>query len=135
MAISTSNNDDGIMSEINITPLVDVMLVLMVAFIITAPMLNNAVRINLPKTEAAAAATPNHDVTLSIDAEQRLYIDKREITKEALPGELALLAKQEDVSVNLQADEDIPYRIVARTMTAIEQSGISKISVLTARSR
>jgi biopolymer transport protein ExbD len=135
MAFSTGGGDDSVLSEINITPLVDVMLVLLVAFIITAPLLNNAVRIELPKTEAAATAEPNKDVTLSIDGDQRFYIDKREITRESLNSELKLLAVREEVSVNLQADGELPYSIVAKTITQIEQSGIRKIAVLTTPSR
>ncbi|MBM3114583.1 ExbD/TolR family protein [Jeongeupia naejangsanensis] len=132
MAISTSSQGDEVLSEMNITPLVDVMLVLLVAFIVTAPLLNNAVHINLPKTAATAAPAPDKAVTVSIDAQQRVFIDKREVKAESLETELAALKRGgADLSLNLQADEGVAYRHVAKAMASIERAGITRLSVLT----
>lgn len=135
MAFSTSTNSD-VVSEINITPLVDVMLVLMVVFILTAPLLNNAVKINLPKTSTTAPPEAPKAVTVSVDAAGQVFIDQRVVGLEGLEPELKLLAKANpDVALNLQADEAVPYKNVAKAMAAISRSGITKLSVLTANSK
>ena len=132
MAFSTGRDSSDVVSEINITPLVDVMLVLLVTFILTAPLLNNAVRINLPKTSTTAPATQSKSVTVSVDASSRIFIDKREVALGALEPELkALVAHDPDLALSLQADEGVPYRAVARVIANIQRSGVSKLSVLT----
>ncbi|PXX44060.1 ExbD/TolR family protein [Undibacterium pigrum] len=133
MAFSTGNDRGDVVSEINITPLVDVMLVLLVTFIITAPLLNNAVRINLPKTAATSTPNTTKSVTVSIDAANKVFIDKREIAQEALEAELkSQVSASPDLALSLQADEGVPYRSVAKVMATIQKSGVSKLSVLTA---
>lgn len=133
MAFSTNSESESAFSEINITPLVDVMLVLLVAFIVTAPLLNNAVHINLPKTATTAPPSQNKAVTVSIDAERRVFIDKREIVADTLETELKnLVATDQNLALNLQADDGVPYGAVAKAMAVIERSGVSKLSVLTA---
>lgn len=132
MAFTTGRDSGDVVSEINITPLVDVMLVLMVVFILTAPLLNNAVRINLPKTATTTPATQNKSVTVSVDGENRIYIDKREVTLGALEGELrTLVGTDPDLALSLQADQGVPYRSVAQVIAHIQRSGVSKLSVLT----
>ncbi len=132
MAFSTGNDRGDVVSEINITPLVDVMLVLLVTFIITAPLLNNAVRINLPKTAATSTPDTTKSVTVSIDAANKVFIDKREIAQEALEAELkSQVSASPDLALSLQADEGVPYRSVAKVMATIQKSGVSKLSVLT----
>ncbi len=132
MAFNTGGDRADVMSEINITPLVDVMLVLLVTFIITAPLLNNAVHINLPKTATTAPPTDVKAVTVSIDGNNHIYIDKREVAFTALEGELkTLVAQSPDLALSLQADEGVPYRSVAKVIANIQRSGVSKLSVLT----
>ena len=81
MAFNTKDDGDDIMGEINVTPLVDVMLVLLVVFIVTAPLLTNAVHVNLPKTEETAPPEEKEAVYLSVDAQGKIFIDKKEIKK------------------------------------------------------
>ena len=133
MAFSSGGGDrSDVLSEINITPLVDVMLVLLVTFIITAPLLNNAVHINLPKTAVTAPPTDVKPVTVSIDGNNRVYIDKREVALESLEPELRnLLTQNTDLALSLQADEGVPYRSVAKVIANIQRSGVTKLSVLT----
>lgn len=132
MAFTTGRDSSDVVSEINITPLVDVMLVLLVVFILTAPLLNNAVRINLPKTAATTPATPNKSVTVSVDGENRVFIDKREVALAALEPELrTLVGANPELALSLQADEAVPYRSVAQVIAHIQRSGVSKLSVLT----
>ncbi|MES3026144.1 MAG: biopolymer transporter ExbD [Pseudomonadota bacterium] len=134
MAFSSAGaGSTDVLSEINITPLVDVMLVLMVVFILTAPMLNNVVRINLPKTAATAAPDAVKAVTVSVDGHSQVFIDKRAIELAALEPELkGLLAANPELALSLQADETVPYKAVAKVMATISRSGVSKLSVLTA---
>lgn len=132
MAFSTGKDNSDVVSEINITPLVDVMLVLMVVFILTAPLLNNAVRINLPKTSTTEPANPTKSVTVSVDGASKIYIDKREVDLAALEPELkSVVATNPELAVSLQADEGVPYRAVAKVIANIQRSGVTKLSVLT----
>lgn len=133
MAFSTQGDNDGVLSEINITPLVDVMLVLLVAFIVTAPLLNNAVKVNLPKTETTAPPQQKKATNVSIDAAGTIYVDKQQLPLDKLEAELRARQQNDpDLALHLQADEDVAYRNVAKTMAVIERAGITKLSVLTA---
>ena len=132
MAFSTQSDNAAVLSEINITPLVDVMLVLMVVFILTAPLLNNAVRINLPKTSTTTPDHPSKAVTVSIDGGNRIFIDKREVAPAALEPELKeLVGKDPELALSLQADQGVPYRAVAKVIANIQRSGVTRLSVLT----
>ncbi len=134
MAFSTgSGGQADVLSEINITPLVDVMLALMVVFILTAPLLNNAVHIRLPQTATTAAPDAVRALTVSVDAQGLVFIDKRALAPGTLESELRTHVKGNPaLAVNLQADETVPYKAVAQTMAAISRSGIQRLSVLTA---
>ncbi len=132
MAFSSANDGDQVMSEINITPLVDVMLVLLVAFIVTAPLLNNAVHVNLPKTVATRPPEPAKPVTISIDASGKVYIDKQEQSITSLESELKKrLAQNPDVVYHLSSDESVKYAVVAKVMAVVERAGVTKLAVLT----
>ena len=133
MAFSTQDNDE-VLSEINVTPLVDVMLVLLVVFIVTAPLLTNAIPVNLPKTEAVAPVEQKDPLVVSIDGDGKLFINKDQIQPDLLETSLkAAKDKDAQVRVQLQADEGVNYGEVARAMAAIERAGISKLAVITAR--
>jgi len=132
MAFSNFSDSDGVLSEINITPLVDVMLVLLVAFIVTAPAMSNAVKVNLPKTAATAPPTDIKAVTISLDAQGLVYLNRDLIAQDAVESQLrALKAENAEITLNLQADDTVPYGAVAKVMASIERSGISRLSVLT----
>jgi biopolymer transport protein ExbD/biopolymer transport protein TolR len=132
MAISSQSDGDDVMSEINVTPLVDVMLVLLVAFIVTVPVMNNAIHVNLPKTAATKPAEPSKPVTISVNAEGKAYIDKHEVALPALENELKQrqAANPEQV-YHLSSDEAVKYGSVAKVMAVIERAGITKLAVLT----
>lgn len=133
MAFSTQDNDE-VLSEINVTPLVDVMLVLLVVFIVTAPLLTNSIPINLPRTEAVAPAEQKDPLVVSIDGQGKLFINKDEIQPDLLQGNLqAAKQKDPDVRVQLQADDGVNYGEVARAMASIEKAGITKLAVITAK--
>ena len=133
MAFSTQDSDE-VLSEINVTPLVDVMLVLLVVFIVTAPLLTNSIPINLPKTESVAPVEQKDPLVVSIDGQGKLFINKDEIQPNLLEINLASAkAKNPDVRVQLQADDGVNYGEVARAMASIERAGITRLSVITAK--
>ncbi|CAM3235775.1 biopolymer transporter ExbD [Pseudomonas floridensis] len=133
MAFSTQDSDE-VLSEINVTPLVDVMLVLLVVFIVTAPLLTNSIPINLPKTESVAPVEQKDPLVVSIDGQGKLFINKDEIQPDLLETNLkAAKDKAPDVRVQLQADDGVNYGEVARAMASIERAGITRLSVITAK--
>ena len=132
MAFSTTNDSDDVLSEINITPLVDVMLVLVVALIVTAPLLNNAIKLNLPKTVATQAPQTRKPVNVSVDAKAQVYIDRDAVTLTELESRLRLLqATQSDLAVHLSSDEAVNYGSVAKVMALLEHAGVTRVAVLT----
>ncbi len=133
MAFKTQDDGgDDVMGEINVTPLVDVMLVLLVVFIVTAPLLTQAVHVNLPKTAETAAPEEKEAVYVSVDAKGKVFIDKTEIALESFEKELlARKAADPEIALNLNADDAVQYGTVAKVMSSIERSGITKLSVLT----
>ena len=131
MAFATQHDDD-VLSEINITPLVDVMLVLLVAFILTIPVLTNAIHINLPKTVQTTPPEQQKAVTVTVDNDGKIFLDNREIQQPQLDNELQSLKDgNSELSLHLRADERVPYGTVAKVMAAIEHAGVSRVSVLT----
>jgi len=131
MAFSSQNNED-VMSEMNITPLVDVMLVLLVVFIVTAPMLTNAIPIKLPKTEAVAPPEQRDPLVVSIDAQAQLFVNKTAVPREMLiPRLQQAKAENADLIVQLQADEGANYGAVAGILAEMEKAGITRLALLT----
>jgi biopolymer transport protein ExbD len=131
MAFSTSD-DDSVLSEINITPLVDVMLVLLVSFILTIPVLTNAIHINLPKTVSTKPPDPQKSVTVTVDATGQVYLDNQQVEITRLEDELlSLKSRYRDLSLHLRADDRVPYGPVAKVMAQIEHSGVAHVSILT----
>jgi biopolymer transport protein ExbD len=133
MAFNVKDDDgDDLMGEINVTPLVDVMLVLLVVFIVTAPLLTNAVHVNLPKTAETAPPEEKAAVYLSVDAEGKIFIDKQEYAVDAVENELKnRKAADPELALNLNADDAVRYGIVAKVMSSIERAGVTKLAVLT----
>jgi len=134
MAFAAQGETDEVMSEINVTPLVDVMLVLLVVFLVTAPLLANTIRVNLPQTAKTSGDNqePKKSINLSIAAGGKVYIDKREIELVSVESELkGLKAAYPELIVHLNADKDINYGLVAKAMSSVDRAGITRLSVLT----
>jgi biopolymer transport protein TolR len=116
------------MSDINVTPLVDVMLVLVVIFIITVPLLASAIRLDLPKTDAAKAVSSPLFVTLVVDKSSRIFLNGRPLPLQELALSLAQTAGQNpDTEVQLRADEAVPYGKVVEVMGVAQKAGLSRI--------
>ncbi|MEN3112694.1 ExbD/TolR family protein [Uliginosibacterium paludis] len=130
-----SNADDDVVSDINVTPLVDVMLVLLVAFIVTIPALTQSISVNLPATQAASSPQPQKPVTVSIDAVGGFHVGEHQVPDlDAVVSELSLArnAQGDGLSIQIQADVKAAYEPVAKLLGALEHAGFSKLSLLTA---
>ena len=134
MAIGSFNpqNTQAPMAEINTTPLVDVMLVLLIIFIITAPLLTHSVRVELPR----AASTPTNDkpqtLQVSIDADSRVLIGSEAVDRDSLETRFReAVARDPNVELHLKADRGTRYESVAETMSAARRAGLSKIGFVT----
>ena len=116
------------MSDINVTPLVDVMLVLVVIFIITAPLLASAIRLDLPRTDAAKALDTPRFVTLVVDKSGQAFLNDQAQPLDELARHLAQTARQHpDTEVQLRADEAVPYGKVVEIMGVAQKAGLSRI--------
>lgn len=116
------------MSEINTTPLVDVMLVLLVIFIITAPLLTHAVKIDLPQASSQPLPEKPELVSVSIDAAGKYYWDNQPLTQPELKAKLGIVAKQmPQPELNIRADKETRYQVLASLMADINSAGITKL--------
>ena len=120
-------------SDINVTPLVDVMLVLLVIFILTAPLLTSAIRMDLPQAQAAQGGETPESLTLSLNQAQELFLNDKPIALAALPEALQRMAAQKpQLEVQLRVDQSVPYGQVLALMSAAQQAGLNRIGFVTA---
>ena len=119
------------MAEINVIPLVDVMLVLLVIFMITAPMLYRGIDIKLPSS-STNNIKPEMRMVLTIEKDQKIYLDKEAVSVVQLERRLqAAKDSDADVSIYMRADREVPYGIVVMVMDAVKKSGIDKLGMVT----
>jgi biopolymer transport protein ExbD/biopolymer transport protein TolR len=120
------------MSDINMTPLIDVMLVLLVIFIITAPLLAPALRLDLPRTDAGDLGDMPRHVALALDRDGKLYDGDQPTTAEALATRLAEAARRDpQLEVQLRADRQVAYGRVAELIALIQKAGLNRIAFVT----
>lgn len=126
------NDSGGPVAEINITPLVDVMLVLLVIFMVAAPMMESGVAIRLPKASSKALPRDSKPVTVSITKETRVFIDKEEVPYSKLGARLKEVTKMKArKEVFIRADGELSYGVVAKTMAVVKNAGIDRIGLVT----
>jgi biopolymer transport protein TolR len=138
MAISVSSGGSGRgrrsyrpMSDINVTPFVDVMLVLLVIFMITAPLLTVAVPVNLPKTKGATIGKPDKPLIVSINAGGRVYLQDTEMDTKTLIARLrAITASRPGITIYVRGDKDVPYGRVLAVMGSISSAGFNKVALI-----
>ena len=116
------------MSDINMTPLIDVMLVLVVIFIITAPLLASSIKLDLPRTDAAKAGDAPKSVTVVVDAAGQAYVKDLPLTLDELARQLTLSAQANpETEVLLRADKSVPYGRIVEVMGAAQKAGLNRI--------
>ena len=130
-----SNGDDGpgsALSEINVTPLVDVMLVLLIIFMIAAPMLTTGVNVDLPKADAPRMDIDQDHPLITVQRDQRIFLFDEEVTLDGLRQRLLTDERIREVDeVFVQADESVPYGVVAQVPALVRQAGIGKMGLVT----
>ena len=123
-----SSKPDAPMSEINVTPMVDVMLVLLVIFILTAPFMTSAIRLDLPQSEGGEAGAAPQAVSLVVDAQGALYLNDQPISPQALRQRLGTIAQRNpNTELELRADQSVPYGRVVEAMGLAQKAGLSRI--------
>ena len=133
MAFKPQSEEENAMSEINVTPLVDVMLVLVIILLVTAPLLTQSVHVTLPKTVETSADIKAQPLQLGIDAQGAISINKTPIADLAAL-EIALkaeLAKNPEIGVHLYADQTVVYAKLAEVMATVQHAGIAKLAFVT----
>jgi len=132
MAFGTQDDTDDVMNEINMTPLVDVMLVLLIIFIITIPVMKHAVNIDLPRANNQPQDTKPETVRLSVDAKGDYWWNENRVDDKALPGLLAAeAAKNPQPELHIRGDKEVRYERVAQAMADAQHAGLRKIGFIT----
>ena len=130
MAISGSGK--GPMSEINVTPMVDVMLVLLIIFMVSAPMMTTGVEVDLPNTRAPRMDIDEQKLLLTIDKDRKVFLGEAEVPYDRLEAALTTNERlQREREIYLRADESVPYGFVAKVMALIRRGGIEKLGLVT----
>lgn len=130
--MTTGGGPNAPMAEINITPFVDVMLVLLIIFMVTAPMINKGVEIDLPKAKAQPMEVDESKLLMTIDGERRVFLGETQIPHAKLEDALANNVRlQREGEIYLKADRNIPYGFVVQVMAIIKKAGVPKLGMVT----
>lgn len=126
-----STNGKRFMSQINVTPLVDVMLVLLIIFMVTAPMMQEGVDVNLPRVEASSVDNRDEPLVVTVDRSRRFYINSKPVKLSELKAKLSAISRGAEKTVLLRADESLPYGYVMSAMSEVRKAGITKVGLVT----
>ena len=136
MAFGTQDDTDEVMNELNMTPLVDVMLVLLIIFMVTIPVLQHAIPVQLPQVSSAGPAQAGNTLVLSVDASGRYYIDATAVERADLEARLQTAAQQNpQPTVQIRGHRDAVYEPVVYLMEAARRSGLTKVAIMTSPER
>ncbi len=120
-----------LVNEINVTPMVDVMLVLLIIFMITAPMMVSGIKVDLPKTESAPINSEIKPLVISINKDREIFIFKTKIEPQALVEKLKIITKEKsDTRIFVKGDKSVAYGVVVETMAKIKNAGFSKVALI-----
>lgn len=129
---ASSQRNGATIAQINVTPLVDVMLVLLVIFMVTAPIIQQGVQVNLPAARSSAIPGSEEHLVVTVAKNGKIYLNDNLMTLDQLGGKLRAIAKnQPDKQVYLRADQDVRYGLVMKTIAEIKQSGIERLGMVT----
>jgi biopolymer transport protein ExbD len=132
MAFGTQDDTDDVMNEINMTPLVDVMLVLLIIFIITVPVMKHSVNVDLPQASSQREEVRPETIRLSVDASGAYFLNDKPVSDEALPALLqSEAARQPQPDLHIRGDRAVRYERVAQAMAMAQQAGLRKIGFIT----
>ncbi len=130
--MASQRNDHRMLSEINVTPFVDVMLVLLVIFMVTAPMMQAGFDVDLPQVKADTLATEEQPLILAISKDKKIKIQTFEVTLDRLEPKLKLIYEsRRDKEIYLKADKTIPYGFVTAVMAAVREAGFERLGMIT----
>jgi biopolymer transport protein TolR len=132
MAMDSGQGRGQMVSQINVTPLVDVMLVLLVIFMVTAPIIQQGVEVTLPSVKAEALPGKEEQFVVSITKDSQIYLNDAKLSADDLTGKLKAISQERpDRQVFIRADDQVPYGQVIRTMAAIKAAGIENVGMVT----
>jgi len=132
MGMSGPSREGGMMSEINVTPFVDVMLVLLIIFMVTAPLMTTGVQLDLPRADAPALATDEEQLVLSVDAESKYFLQDQPFGAEELRVRLSAIAQANPGQpLFVRADGKLPYETVLQALALARASGMTKVGLVT----
>ena len=132
MQIDTGRKELTALSDINVTPLVDVMLVLLIIFMVTAPMMLQGIDVNLPKAEAKQVEVKEEELVLTIGEGNKIFLNKQLIGIDRLGGKLGeLIQKRGSKDLYLRADQKIPYGFVIKVMAEAKKAGVERLGMIT----
>ena len=127
-----SKNKKQLMNEINVTPFVDVMLVLLIIFMITAPLLTTGIKVNLPKSAAKSISEKKEPITITVDKKKQIYLQKKKFNEKDLIIKLMELKKQDkDLKIYIRGDKNINYGSIIELMGKINRAGFKKVALVT----
>ena len=130
--MAIGGGSDRLMSDINVTPFVDVMLVLLIIFMVTAPMMVQGVDVALPEVSGTPMVTEKENLTVTIDREANIYINDFQVRMDFLKEKLEkILSGKTDREVFFRADKDVPYGVVVGVMAEIKAAGVDKLGMVT----
>jgi biopolymer transport protein TolR len=130
--MTAGNGSQRFLAEINVTPFVDVMLVLLVIFMVTAPMMQEGIDVNLPQAQGKTLPSKEKRITISITKENEIYLNERKVEFSLLEDTLKkIYQNRSDREIFLRADQTVPYGFVVKTMGAIKSAGIEQLGMIT----
>ena len=127
-----TNNASKPLAEINVTPLVDVMLVLLIIFMVTAPMLSMGIDVNLPRVKAKSVDVAEEKLVLTVNETREIFLNKTKMTLGELKPKLeAIFSNRIDREIFLRADKNVPYGFVVEVMSEVRKAGVDKLGMIT----
>jgi biopolymer transport protein TolR len=128
----SGNRDSRLLSEINVTPFVDVMLVLLIIFMVAAPLVQHGIDVDLPKANSKNVTAEEELLTITLTKDKKIFLNKMEIELVQLNEKLLRIFKQRtDNQLLFKADKDLPYEFVIQVMAEIKNAGIEKLGIIT----